>query len=70
MYIGIDLGTSGVKALLMDEGQTVLASAQSSLDVSRPAPGWSEQDPADWISAAQSALNALKSRFDLMFIPF
>ncbi len=49
MYLGLDLGTSGVKALLIDAGQTVVGSGHGSLDVSRPHPGWSEQDPADWI---------------------
>ena len=65
MYVGIDLGTSGVKALLMDETQAVVASAQASLEVSRPAPGWSEQDPADWITATSDALRELAARQDL-----
>lgn len=65
MYVGIDLGTSGVKALLMDDAQTVLTSAQAPLDVSRPAPGWSEQDPGDWIAAASEALRGLASKHDL-----
>ncbi len=60
MFVGIDLGTSGVKVLLIDETQTVRASAQAPLDVSRPATGWSEQDPDDWISAASNALHALR----------
>lgn len=65
MFVGIDLGTSGVKALLMDEMQVVRASAQSSLDVARPAPGWSEQNPADWVSATSAALRALAETEDL-----
>lgn len=60
MYLGLDLGTSGVKALLIDDGQRPVASATASLDVSRPHEGWSEQDPADWIRAAGEALGALK----------
>jgi xylulokinase len=60
MYLGLDLGTSGIKALLIDAGQSVIASAHSSLEVSRPRPGWSEQDPADWIAACEEAVNALK----------
>ena len=59
MYLGIDLGTSSVKALLIDAGQRIVASASASLDVSRPHPGWSEQDPADWIAAAEQAIAAL-----------
>ncbi|TKT77637.1 xylulokinase [Aquamicrobium sp. LC103] len=60
MYLGIDLGTSGVKALLIDDNQKAIATATGSLDVSRPHPGWSEQTPADWIRATQDALAALK----------
>jgi len=59
MYLGIDLGTSSVKALLIDERQVVIGSASSALNVSRPHPGWSEQDPADWISASVLAIRAL-----------
>ncbi|PSJ55027.1 xylulokinase [Pseudaminobacter soli (ex Li et al. 2025)] len=61
MYLGIDLGTSGVKALLMDGGQRIIASANSSLDVSRPHLGWSEQAPADWIRATEEAVGALRA---------
>lgn len=61
MYLGIDLGTSGVKALLIDDSQTTIASASGALEVSRPKPGWSEQDPADWISATETALDGLKA---------
>ncbi|TMV94076.1 xylulokinase [Thioclava sp. BHET1] len=59
MYIGLDLGTSGLKALLIDDAQTVLAEASAPLSVTRPADGWSEQAPADWIAAAEQALEAL-----------
>ncbi|MFC6488346.1 xylulokinase [Nitratireductor sp. GCM10026969] len=59
MYLGLDLGTSGVKALLIDEAQEIVASANAPLDVSRPHAGWSEQDPADWIEATEAALAAL-----------
>ena len=60
MYLGIDLGTSGVKALLIDDAQNAVASATSSLEVSRPHDGWSEQDPASWIAATENVLDALK----------
>lgn len=59
MYIGIDLGTSGVKAALIDESQRIIGSATVSLTVSRPRTGWSEQDPKSWIEAADSAVSAL-----------
>ncbi|MDR6757953.1 xylulokinase [Mycoplana sp. BE70] len=61
MYLGIDLGTSGVKAMLIDADQRIVGSASGALDVSRPHPGWSEQDPADWIAAAEEALDALRA---------
>ncbi|NOZ32707.1 MAG: xylulokinase [Alphaproteobacteria bacterium] len=58
-YIGIDVGTSGVKALLMDGAGVALADATAPLAISRPRPGWSEQDPADWWTATRSALDGL-----------
>ena len=60
MYLGLDLGTSGVKALLIDENQRIFGSATGELDVSRPHSGWSEQNPADWIEACETAIGALK----------
>lgn len=59
-FIGIDLGTSSVKAVLVDERQRVLATAARELSVSRPAPLWSEQAPADWIAATLDVLRGLK----------
>lgn len=61
MYLGLDLGTSGVKALLIDAGQTVVGSGHALLDVSRPHPGWSEQNPTDWIRACEAAIAELKA---------
>ncbi len=65
MYLGLDLGTSGLKGLVIDAGQAVLADASAPLTVSRPAPGWSEQGPADWIAAAEAVLDALAGQVDL-----
>lgn len=65
MYLGLDLGTSGVKALLIDDAQGVIGSATAPLNVSRPAPGWSEQDPADWITATEKTLLQLQTDHDL-----
>ncbi|WP_126282371.1 xylulokinase [Burkholderia stagnalis] len=59
MYIGLDLGTSGVKAVLLDRDGAVRASASRPLPVSRPRPRWSEQAPRDWWDAACGALEAL-----------
>ena len=59
MYIGLDLGTSGLKGVLIDDAQELLAEASAPLAVSRPHEGWSEQSPADWIAAAESVMDAL-----------
>ena len=63
MYLGLDLGTSGVKALLIDLDQNILATGNGSLDVSRPHSGWSEQDPAHWIRATREAVDAIRKTF-------
>ena len=60
MHLGFDLGTSGVKAVLTDAAGAVAAQATASLTVSRPQPGWSEQDPAAWWSALVAAVAALR----------
>ena len=59
MFLGIDLGTSGVKALLVDDRQHVLDSTTRPLTVSRPGPGASEQDPEDWWQAVLDVIDAL-----------
>lgn len=64
MYLGIDLGTSSVKAILISETQEVVGSASSPLTVSRPAPRWSEQNPSDWWQATVAAVTALKSKHE------
>ena len=56
MYIGIDLGTSGVKAILLNEQGEVVASHTEKLTVSRPHPLWSEQDPEQWWLATDTAM--------------
>lgn len=61
MYLGLDLGTSGIKALLIDDGQAIIGSGHASLDVSRPHHGWSEQDPAEWVRACREAIAELKA---------
>jgi xylulokinase len=60
-YLGLDLGTSGLKATLIGSDQKVIASATAELTVSRPHSGWSEQDPADWIAAAAAAIGKLRA---------
>ncbi|AIR69869.1 xylulokinase [Dickeya fangzhongdai] len=62
MYIGIDLGTSGVKAILLRENGDVAASHSVPLNVSRPHPLWSEQDPQAWWQATDAALTGLAAQ--------
>lgn len=59
MYLGIDIGTSGVKAVLLAEDGTVKCQETASLTVSRLHSSWSEQDPHDWWSATQKAVLAI-----------
>lgn len=62
MFLGIDVGTSGVKAVLVSESGAVLAQTNAPLGVSRPVPLWSEQDADDWWAATDAAILALDSR--------
>lgn len=59
MYLGVDIGTSSVKALLLDDRGVIAAQTAESLEVSRPAPGFSEQDPESWWLATVRAVRAL-----------
>lgn len=63
MFIGIDIGTSEVKALLLTPDQIVMGSCSVKLTVSRPQPGHSEQNPHDWWAAAQTALQSLRTQY-------
>lgn len=65
MYLGIDLGTSGIKAVLVDENLRPVGSAHAALTVSRPHSGWSEQDPADWITACDAVIAELAASHDM-----
>ena len=59
MYLGLDFGTSSVKGVLIDAKQKIIATATSALTVSRPQPGWSEQNPEHWWKAANAVVKAL-----------
>ena len=61
MFIGIDVGTSEVKALLLADDHRLVGTAGAALAISRPAPGHSEQNPADWWLATLSALAKLRA---------
>ncbi len=54
--VGLDVGTTGVKAIAISPDGDVLATAERSYPLSTPRPGWSEQDPEDWCAAAEGAL--------------
>jgi xylulokinase len=57
--VGLDVGTTGVKALALSPEGDVLARAEEGYELSTPQPGWAEQDPEDWWRAAERALTAL-----------
>ena len=59
-FLGLDIGTSSVKALLVDVEQRVVAEASTPLSVSRPHPLWSEQDPSDWVEGVEAAVAAIR----------
>jgi xylulokinase len=59
-YLGIDVGTSAVKVILVDEWQAAVTEADVPLQVSRPQDLWSEQDPEAWWQAVQAALSQLR----------
>jgi xylulokinase len=61
-FLGLDIGTSSVKALLVDVEQQVVAEASTPLSVSRPHPLWSEQDPSDWVEGVEAAVAAVRRR--------
>ncbi len=59
-YLGIDIGTSGVKAILIDRaGKSLGEASAAAVEPVRPHPGWSEQNPADWWAATLKACDAL-----------
>jgi xylulokinase len=59
VLIGLDVGTSGVKGVAIEEDGTVAAVAEESYALSTPQPGWAEQDPDDWWRASQRVLAQL-----------
>jgi xylulokinase len=61
MYLGLDCGTSGLKALLVDESGASVAGASRGYAPDRPRPGWSEQDPEVWRSAMAGAIADLRA---------
>ncbi|MDP5307822.1 xylulokinase [Paracoccus spongiarum] len=64
MFLGIDLGTSGIKVVLIDDAHRVLGTGHARLSVQTPQPGWSEQDPQAWIDATRAAIADLAMPLD------
>ena len=67
MYLGIDLGTSSVKTLLVDEDQNILGSASYELTVNRPHASWSEQDANSWIHGIEATFTQLQNQHTKAF---
>ena len=62
-FLGIDVGTSGVKVILVAEDGSVRASATTPLTLQTPQPGWAEQDPAEWWRATAASIGEVLARF-------
>jgi gluconokinase/xylulokinase len=65
VYLGLDLGTSGLKALAIGAAGDVVARAEASYPTRRPAPGAAEQQPADWVDAVVRCVRELTAGRDL-----
>ena len=64
LYIGIDLGTSAVKLLLMDEEGHIKNTISKEYPLEFPQPGWSQQNPEDWKKAVLGGIPELLASFD------
>ena len=64
MYIGIDLGTSAMKLLLMDASGSILRTLTKEYPLEFPKPGWSQQNPEDWKKALLEGIPELLAGLD------
>jgi xylulokinase len=55
-YIGVDIGTSGTKSLLIDEAGSIIAESSAEYGLSMPKPLWTEQNPEDWWQAVKKTI--------------
>ncbi|MGX9356797.1 xylulokinase [Roseobacteraceae bacterium S113] len=67
MFVGLDIGTSGVRGILVDEAGKVLGDADAPLNTQHAHPGWSEQDPDSWISACDDVMRRLRASHGAAF---
>lgn len=63
-FLGIDAGTSGIKAVVIAENGEIVSAGYQECDVISPEPGWAEQNPPDWWAACQSAIRKAVSKCD------
>ncbi|MCK4324452.1 MAG: xylulokinase, partial [Armatimonadetes bacterium] len=63
--LGLDVGTTGTKALLIDEDGGIVARAVSEYELATPHPNWAEQDPADWWQATCQTIQSVLAEADV-----
>ncbi|ECG8633745.1 xylulokinase, partial [Salmonella enterica subsp. salamae] len=68
MYLGIDIGTSEVKAILLDERGGIVGSAHAALTVQRPHPYWAEQDPISWWQACERVVSEMRQHYPQQWV--
>ncbi len=62
LFLGLDIGTSSVKSILVSVGGDVAAVATAALSLDTPQPGWAEQDPEAWWEASRAAIREVQAR--------
>src|SRR6056297_256070 len=63
MFLGIDVGTTGIKALIVDGNGKVVNQYTKPLALSVPKPGWAEQDPVEWLQAVMAILKEVSKDY-------
>lgn len=67
MYLGLDLGTSGLKAMLISPDGNIIGTSSATYEVQQPHANWSEQNPSDWIVACEEVFLALRDAYKSEF---
>lgn len=67
MFLGFDLGTSGLRAVLSTQDGALVQSTEHAFGVSHPQPGWAEQDPDLWVTAAKACIADLRAQAGTAF---